>query len=92
VSLLRSSGQGSIKVVRYRWNWEFEQDAERRIKDGWVLVNQSYEQGRSSRRMKHASNGLLIGSLFGFPGLGMLAGALNGRPERGTMVVTWRKP
>lgn len=84
--------RSEVEVIRYKSTKDYQRDAERRLAEGWTISGQTQETGRT-HRIRRASSGALIGSLFMAPGMGALVGGLSGKRDEGPITVTWlRQP
>lgn len=79
-----------VEVVTYKTPKDYQRDAQRRIAEGWTVQAQSQETGQT-HRIRRASSGAVIGSLFMLPLAGAAIGGLSGKRSPGAITVTWVK-
>ncbi len=80
----------SVEVVSYKTPSDYEHDAQRRLAEGWTLQGQTQETGQT-HRLRRATNGAILGSLFMMPRLGAAIGALSNKRTPGPITATWIK-
>lgn len=66
-----------FEVRRYRSAKEYEADATRRLAAGWTVLSESHNGVALGQRLRKATGGAVLGSLFMMPGLGALIGGAS---------------
>ena len=79
-----------VEVVTYTTPKDYQRDAQRRMAEGWTVQAQSQETGQT-HRIRRASSGAVIGSLFMLPLAGAAIGGLSNKRTPGAIMVTWVK-